>query len=179
MISSIIEGSSDWTLDNGYRNILATMGITLDGMFRNEIGDIAEALVKGRIVSWLKGRGLVPPDNADYGPFLLPNDTLMRYGSEPDIDFVRQERLIATIEIKGGRDPAGALERLGAMTKSFAETPAGCVNFLVAGVITPEMQTRLDAMGNVKVYLLDDIAKDGGHWDDFTNEVFHHAVRVI
>ncbi len=179
MISSIIEGSSDWTLDNGYRNILATMGITLDGMFRNKIGDIAETLVKNRIVSWLKGKGLIPPDSPECGRYLLPDDTLMQYGSDPDIDFVRRERLIATIEIKGGRDPAGALERLGAMTKSFAETPPGCVNFLVAGIITLEMQTRLDAMGNVKVYLLDDVSQDGEPWDDFTNEVFHHAIRVI
>jgi len=103
----------------------------------------------------------------------------MRYGSEPDIEFVRSGRLIATIEIKGGRDPAGALERLGAMQKSFDETPPGCVNFLVAGVVTPEMQTRLDAIGNVKVFMLDDLAQDGEHWDEFTNEVFHHAIRVI
>ena len=103
----------------------------------------------------------------------------MRFGSEPDIEFVRHDRPIATIEIKGGRDPAGALERLGAMTKSFAATPPGCVNFLVAGVITPEMQARLDEMGNVKVYLLDDISQDGKKCDDFMNEVFHHAIRVI
>ena len=44
--------------------------------------------------------------------------------------------LIATIEIKGGKDPAGALERLGAIQKSFEETPPGCENMLIAGVIT-------------------------------------------
>ena len=179
MISSIIEGSSDWTLENGYRNIVAAMGIAIDGMFRNRIGDAAEALVKNRIVAWLKAKGVIPPDSPEHGRYLLPGDTLMRFGSEPDIDFLRHDRLIATIEVKGGRDPAGALERLGAMTKSFAETPPGCVNFLVAGVITPEMRARLDAIGNIKVYLLDDISQDGERWDGFTNEVFHHAVRVI
>lgn len=179
MISSIIEESSDWTLDNGYRNILATMGITLDGMFRNKIGDMAEALVKNRMASWMKEKELILSDNPELGAYMLPKDTIMRYGSEPDIEFIRSERCIATIEIKGGRDPAGALERLGAMTKSFAETPPGCVNFLVAGVITPEMQTRLDAIGNIKVYLLDNIAQDEGSWEDFTKEVFHHAIRVI
>lgn len=178
-ISSIIEGSTNWTLDNGYRNILATMGITFDGMFRNTIGDIAETLVKNRIVEWLTSKGIVSKDAPDYGKYSLPKATIMRYGSEPDIEFIRNERLIATIEIKGGKDPAGALERLGAMAKSFAETPPGCVNFLIAGVITPEMQTRLDIIGNVKVYRLDDIAQDGEIWNDFTNEVFHHAIRVI
>ena len=77
-------------------------------------------------------------------------DTLMHYGSEPDIKFIKGEQTIATIEIKGSLDPAGALERLGAMTKSFMETPPGCKNFLVAGIITPEMQTRLNEMRNVK-----------------------------
>ncbi len=179
MISSIIEGSSDWTLENGYRNIVATMGISIDGMFRNQIGDAAEALVKSRLVEWLKAKDVLPPDSPEHGRYLLPGDTLMNFGSEPDIEFIRNDRLIATIEVKGGRDPAGALERLGAMTKSFAETPPGCVNFLVAGVITTEMRTRLEAIGSVKVYELDDIAQDGALWNDFTNEVFHHAVRVI
>ena len=179
IISSIIEGSTDWSLDNGYRNILATMGITLDGMFRNEIGDMAEALVKNRITAWLKDRDLIKPEEPPDRAYQLPDNTLMRYGSEPDISFLRSNVLIATIEIKGGTDPAGALERLGAMTKSFEETPPGCVNFLVAGVITPEMQARLDDMGVIKVYLLDELAKDGKRWDHFINEVFHHAVRVI
>ena len=65
------------------------------------------------------------------------------------------------------------------MAKSFAETPPGCVNFLIAGVVTPEMRARLDGMGDVKVYLLNDLSQDGERWDDFVNEVFHHAVRAI
>ena len=180
VISSIILGSAEWTLENGYRNIVATMGITFDGQFRNQIGRLAEQLTKARILDWLKATELVDDDeDLESKRYPLTEDVVMEYGSEPDISFLRNDRLIATVEIKGGTDPAGALERLGAMTKSFAETPPGCVNFLVAGVITPEMQTRLDAIGNVKVYLLNDIAQDGEHWDDFTNEVFHHAVRII
>lgn len=180
IISCIIEGSSDWSLDNGYRNILATMGISLDGMFRNKIGEIAEALVKERIVNWLDARSMILASEPDDGPglFRVSDNVEMHYGSEPDIAFHREGNLIATIEIKGGTDPAGALERLGAMTKSFAETPPGCVNFLVAGVITPEMRTRLNDIGVVKVYQLSSLAQDGTDWDDFTQEVFHHAVRI-
>lgn len=180
MISSIIEQSADWTLDNGYRNILATIGITLDGMFRNKIGAMAEDLVKNRIVFWLRDKKLISSDNLECtNQYLLPMDTLMHYGSEPDIKFIKGEQTIATIEIKGGLDPAGALERLGAMTKSFTETPPGCKNFLVAGIITPEMQTRLNKMRNVKVYLLDEIDQNGNCWNEFMNEVFHYTIRVI
>ncbi|MBC6442897.1 MAG: XcyI family restriction endonuclease [Rhodobacteraceae bacterium] len=179
MISSIIEGSSDWTLDNGYRNILATMGIMYDGMFRNRIGKIVETAIKDRIVSWVKAKGIVSEDAPDIGSYRFRDGTIMNFGAEPDIEFVRDDQTIATIEIKGGRDPAGALERLGAMRKSFEETPKGCINFLVAGVITPEMRVRLEKMGVVKVYLFDDISRNKKSWEEFAKEVFHYTIRVI
>ena len=106
----------------------------------------------------------------------------MRYGSEPDIQFQltanNEASLMATIEIKGGKDAAGALERLGAVQKSFEETPPNCANFLIAGIITPEMAQRLDTIGVARRYLLDDLIRDGEPWVNFLNEVFHHTVRI-
>ena len=169
-------------MENGYRNIIANMGIGLDGTFRNIIGRDAENLVKTRITNWLASRSLILRQNSDATRFDLPNGYSMRYGSEPDVLFHRasgaSQREVATIEIKGGKDPAGALERLGAMQKSFEATPPDCVNILVAGVVTPEMRTRLDQMGVVKVFLLDDLARDGEPWTVFINEVFHYTVRI-
>lgn len=182
VISSIIEGASNWTLENGYRNIIATMGIGLDGTFRNIIGRDAEDLIRNRIKSWLSSRQLIVEHNDGETEFRLPNGYSMRYGSEPDVLFQQEQsgipQIVATIEIKGGKDPAGALERLGAMQKSFEETPPGCVNMLVAGVITPEMESRLENMGVSRAFLLDDLAHDGGDWTDFLNEVFHYTVRI-
>ena len=182
VVSSIIEGATNWTLENGYRNIIANMGIGLDGTFRNIIGRDAEVLVKNRITNWLEDRQLVIQANDTRTEFNLPSGYSMRYGSEPDILF-RQERggpsqVVAAIEIMGGKDPAGALERLGAVQKSFEATPPGCVNMLVAGVVTSEMRTRLEQMGVVKVFLLDDLSHDGQQWLDFVNEVFHYTVRI-
>ncbi len=182
VISSIIEGTTNWTLENGYRNIIANMGIGLDGTFRNIIGRDAENLVKTRIRNWLGSRKMILDQSADGTEFRLPNGYSMRFGSEPDILF-RQDlggrvRDAATIEVKGGKDPAGSLERLGAMQKSFEATPPDCVNFLVAGVVTPEMRARLDQMGVVKVFLLDDLAHDSEQWTGFLNEVFHYTVRI-
>lgn len=177
VISSIIEGAADWSLDDGQRNIIATMGITLDGMFRNKIGSMAETIVQEKILDWLQDAAVTISEKAP-GEYLLNEAVRMKFGSDPDISFVSPDGdLIATIEIKGGTDPAGALERLGAMTKSFTETPAKCVNFLIAGVITEEMQNRLDGM-NVKVFKLDDISRDGAIWDDFIQELFHHTIRI-
>ena len=82
---------------------------------------------------------------------------------EPDIEFRQAiegaERVIATIEIKGGKDPAGALERLGAIQKSFEATPPGCTNMLIAGVVTAEMAERLDQLGIIERFLLDDLTQ--------------------
>ena len=182
VVSSIIEGATNWTLDNGYRNIIANMGIGLDGTFRNIIGRDAEALVKTRIANWLESQRLIVGVNDGRTEFQLPGTYSMRYGSEPDILFCQQRggesHIMATIEIKGGKDPAGALERLGAMQKSFDETPPGCVNMLVAGVVTREMRSRLEQMGVVKVFLLDDLSHDGQRWTDFINEVFHYTIRI-
>ena len=40
------------------------------------------------------------------------------------------------------------------------------------------MKSRLGAIGNVKVFLLDDLAHDGAEWFDFLNELFHYTVRI-
>ena len=158
---------------------MATMGIGLDGTVRNLIGQDAEALIRTRIVQWLRQKSLLvsDPDNPEL--FYLPNDTVMRFGSDPDIQFERDQQAVATVESKGGKDPAGALERLGAVQKSFDATPPGCDNILVAGVVTNEMRRRLTQLGVKKVFLLDELAHDGEQWDKFTTEVFHHAARAI
>ncbi|MCY4654453.1 MAG: XcyI family restriction endonuclease [Dehalococcoidia bacterium] len=182
VISSIIEGAVNWTLENGYRNIIANMGIGLDGTFRNIIGRDAEALIRNRIKNWLTSHGLIIEHNDEETEFQLPDGYFMHYGSEPDVRFQKEQygilHTVATIEIKGGKDPAGALERLGAMQKSFEETPPGCVNMLIAGVVTPEMESRLENMGVTKVFLLDDLAHDSEDWIDFLNEVFHYTIRI-
>jgi len=176
VISSIIEGAAEWTLDNGYRNIMSNMGVTLDGMFRNVIGQDAERLIKTKIEDWLRGQKLLE-ERKSQNTFVLSSDVTMIYGSDPDVLFTKAGRPAATIEIKGGKDPAGALERLGAMQKSFDATPAGCQNILIAGVVTPEMRSRLEQIGVIKVFILDDLLNDE-EWNAFTNEVFHHILRI-
>ena len=178
VISSIIEGATDWTLDNGYRNIIANMGIGLDGSIRNLIGQDAENIVKDRIRDWLDSRGLIIERDQRETRFELLKGYSMYYGSEPDIEFQQNGNVISTIEIKGGTDPAGALERLGAVQKSFEATPPGSDNLLIAGIVTAEMEQRLNSLGIRKYFLLDDITHDGKGWADFLNEVFHHIVRI-
>ena len=129
VISAILLDSTDWTLEDGYRNILATVGITEDGAMRNIIGQEAEQAIKERLIDWLRDRQLVV-DPAEPSPsaseWVLEGGVRMSFGSEPDIAFHKAGKLAVLVEIKGGKDPAGALERLGAVKKTFDETPADC-----------------------------------------------------
>ena len=181
VISAILLDSTDWTLEDGYRNILATVGITEDGAMRNIIGQEAEQAIKERLIDWLRDRQLVV-DPAEPSPsaseWVLEGGVRMSFGSEPDIAFHKAGKLAVLIEIKGGKDPAGALERLGAVKKTFDETPADCKNFLVAGVVTPTMRERLKEMRFEGDFDIEQLLRDDLAWTRFLNEIFHHALRL-
>ncbi len=108
----------------------------------------------------------------------------MAYGSEPDIVFEKYDEqtqnwaLEVTIEIKGGMDPAGALERLGAIKKSFDQTPARVENIAILGVVTPAMRAELDQMRIVDFDLYEVVHSKKG-WDRFVEELFYHKLRLL
>ncbi|MEJ5253082.1 MAG: XcyI family restriction endonuclease, partial [Armatimonadota bacterium] len=68
------------------------------------------------------------------------------FGSEPDISFYRGERMQAAIEVKGGIDPAGVLERVGAALKSLArireENPTAVTVLIVTSTSMTETASR-------------------------------------
>lgn len=183
VISVIITGTDGWTLENGYRNVLATIGITEDGSLRNVVGQEGEEAVKNRISEWLE-RNEAIATRIEGAVTYLGDDLRMVYGAEPDISFQSRAdntewQIVATIEVKSGTDPAGALERLGAMQRSFAATPARAQNFAVLGVVTPEMRRRLNEMPVARDFSLYRILNDGEAWNDFVQEIFHHTLRII
>jgi hypothetical protein len=189
-ISSIIVNSLKWTLENGHRTILATMGISLDGTMRNKVGDIGEDRVRRMILEWLIGRGLVrePHLRRDNLPVVLPRTVeltggvSMRFSSEPDISFIQNGVLKATVEIKGGIDPAGALERYGAAMKSFEhaiQQSGRCRNFYLGGVFTEELNRRIkDDRLVEKTYSIIVLLQDEAVRADFFRELFHHTLRI-
>ena len=185
VISVIIIGTDGWTLENGYRNVLATMGITEDGSLRNIVGQEGEAAVKERIALWLAAGNEIATEAVGSITLLNAQGNLrMIYGSEPDVSFQRRSengewQIEPTIEIKSGTDPAGALERLGAIQKSFAETPTRSRNFAVLGVVTPEMRRRLDDMHVARDFSLFRILHDNDYWEEFIREILHHTLRIV
>ena len=190
-LSSIIINSTHWTLDNGHRTILATMGITLDGTMRNKVGDIAEERIRRMIVEWLAEQGLVeePTLRAGNIPDVLPRQfrlkggVTMQFSSEPDISFEQSGELSATVEIKGGIDPAGALERYGAAKKSFehaVQQSGRCRNFYLGGVFTDELRRRINADRLVeKTYSIVSLLNDAAVRAQFFTELFHHTLRIL
>ena len=182
--SVIITGTDGWTLENGYRNVLVTIGITQDGALRNLVGQAGETAVKERVTEWLTENDAIP--TTIHGSTTLigaAEDVRMVYGSEPDIKFERHTggdwQIVATVEIKSGTDPAGALERLGAIQKSFEQTPPKSRNFAVLGVVTPEMRRRLDEMDVARDFALYQVLNDDMAWEEFMQELFHHTLRII
>ena len=182
VISSIIVDNTDWTVESSYRNILATIGITEDGLIRNIIGQEAESAIKHRLLHWVQTRGLLADadanDDGNRHEWSLVDNVLMRFGSEPDIAFTQEGRLAVLIEIKGGKDPAGALERLGAVKKTFDKAPVGCKNLLIVGIVTPTMRARLRKMRMEAVFDFDRLLAEDGEWVGLMNEIFHHGLRT-
>lgn len=184
VISSIIEGTDAWTLENGYRNMLATIGISQDGKMRNIIGREAENAVRDKLLQWIKDVGIPCEQKGEWFELGAAKTVRMAYGSDPDIVFEKYDEqtqdwaLEVTIEIKGGMDPAGALERLGAIKKSFDQTPARVENIAILGVVTSTMRTELNQMKMVDFDLYDVVHSKEG-WDRFAQELFHHKLRLL
>ena len=112
----------------------------------------------------------------------MVDNIVMIFASEPDVAFHKDDSLEATIEIKGGIDPAGALERLGAANKSASAALASsprCKNFLVAGAITAEMQSRLAQERLFERYFgLVELLSSAEAQVEFFDEVFSYSLRL-
>jgi hypothetical protein len=190
-LCSIIKNSTDWTLENGRRTIIATLGITFDGVMRNKVGSIAEERIRLLLVEWLAAKGLVsnPPVTKPIDAetleknYVLTNGIAMHFGSDPDVSFEKQGKLLAILEIKGGIDPAGALERYGAAKKSFEhamQTSPRCKTFYLGGVFTPELKKRMSADRLVEnSFSIIDILQQSSYRENFLKELFHHTLRLV
>ncbi len=163
----------------------ATAGTTIDGSWRNKIGSEGERIVRtiflkallentelanvilrtGKEVSACQlSAEWLDENTAGLTSCLTINGCVIQFGSEPDIKLVDPDgRTVGGIEIKAGIDPAGALERLGAMMKSFENIRAEsseAETILVASCITDEVQDRLSSMKNVRTYIMTDVIQN-------------------
>ena len=108
----------------------------------------------------------------------------MEFRQEPDVSFyeVPEDTLLAVVEIKGGTDPAGALERYGAATKSFqnaAKRSTRCKNFYLGAVFTTELRRRIEQDRLVeKTYDIIEILTEPEIRESFLQDLFHYTLRL-
>ncbi len=169
-ITLIVDSSiQSITKEELYGILLASTGAQIDGSWRNAIGEEAEKVVQRLLVKEVKERNLLAaliPQKGQaielYDPIriqeqlgqieryrgvLLTNRTSILFSSDPDISLLDQNgATVCALEVKGGADPAGALERYGEAKKSFEEvrrTAPGVATLLLASCITPEVHHRI------------------------------------
>ena len=170
IMSLVIELSSELNENKLQGMMYATAGTNIDGSWRNQIGAEGERVIRSIIFKELLSHNEVLSISERSGQIYNINEcntqsyinnidsvrtiTLINgfsilFASEPDVTMYDTEgNIVGIIEIKSGLDPAGALERLGAMFKSFENTLAefpNCVTILVASCITDEVETRLSS----------------------------------
>jgi len=106
----------------------------------------------------------------------ITNGCIMVFKSEPDIELLNPGgKILGGIEIKAGLDPAAALERLGAMFKSFENILAvspGAETILVASCLTDEVSSRIRESSSVKAtFILTEITSKSAMSARFVNRV--------
>jgi hypothetical protein len=96
-------------------------GSQAQGSWQNTKGDKAEVVIKDAVERRAREKELISEETSHgKGKILkLKDGRQMILGSEPDIGVYRDNLIQIAVEIKGGIDPAGVLERFGAALKSF------------------------------------------------------------
>lgn len=200
-ISLIIDSSIEsLTPQELYGILLTSTGSQIDGSWRNAIGEEAEKVVQRLLVKEAKERNLLAAliprvgtaielynpakleeqlGNIDrYRGIMLSNHTSILFSSEPDVSILNnQGATVGVIEVKGGADPAGALERYGAAKKSFEEalrSNSSVKTILVASCITAQVHARIQNDSTISIYfnLTEILSEDSKTYEQFTQEVF-------
>ena len=124
-------------------------GTQAQGSWQNIKGERAEVVVKGVLKRRLRERELVKDSDEGDTRITLNDGRIVTFGDEPDVAVHRRDRIIAAVEVKGGIDAAGVLERVGAAVKSLSrakeENPASVTLLLLQGVsLTDRAREDLD-----------------------------------
>lgn len=197
ILSLVVSLATDLSSNEIQGMMYATAGTNIDGSWRNSIGAEGERVIRGIMLQAVLAHNEVSSitdrqnktvsikelqankiiDEIDNIKTVnLINGFSILFSSEPDISMFDDEgAIVGIIEIKAGLDPAGALERLGAMFKSFENTLAeypDAVTILVASCITDEVEARLGASMSVRQkYITTEITSSENNQRKFANRM--------
>jgi len=159
IISILIE--HDETVDDREFDLWRGMaaGSQAQGSWQNTKGDRAEVVIKELIERKVREKGLIFEEKAHgKGETLkLKDERLLILGSEPDIGIYEDDIIQIAVEIKGGIDPAGVLERFGAALKSLRrakqESPNSITILIMQGVsLTSKAMEEIDRSKSIIDY---------------------------
>jgi hypothetical protein len=202
-ITLIVDSSiQSITKEKLYGILLASTGAQIDGSWRNAIGEESEKVVQRLLIKEFKERDLLAafipkvgqtvelydPIKLDeqlghierFRGVLLTNRTSVLFASDPDISLLSESgATVCALEVKGGTDPAGALERYGAAKKSFEEVrrvSPGVATLLVASCITSEVRIRIEQDPLVSSFynLTALLGENSASFAEFIQEVLRH-----
>ena len=193
--SLIIENATSFGRGDALRMMLLSAGAQINGSWLNQIGIEAELVAQGILVraalnariinSVIVGNEETLSDISDsileYVGTLtgirFENQTTILFSSEPDMAILDSNgKRIAVVEIKGGKDTAGALERYGAAKKSFdkaRQQDPHVITIYLASCITEEVHSRLEKDVSVNRHFnLTEILVDEGAKSEFLTFLF-------
>ncbi len=159
--------------------MFASSGSQIDGSWRNAIGEEAEHAVQRLLVREAIRRKLLhafikKSDSSiitlkdeksekllknirECKGIMLTNQRSFLFSSEPDISILDKDgKTLLVIEVKGGTDPAGALERYGAAKKSLEESKRQnrkVKTCIIASCITEEVKIRMKRDRTISKYI--------------------------
>lgn len=205
-ISLIIENALQAFGKEQVKGLLyASTGAQIDGSWRNAIGDEAERVVQTLLIKEAIERSqlrafilreqdgveeLDPENDAEqverireFRGFTLRNGMSLIFSSESDISIIDTDGTTkAVIEVKGGADPAGALERYWAVKKSFEEARREneeVTTIFVASCITSEVNTRIENDSIFDQYFnLTEIITKEDKKEEFLDYIFTDILRL-
>jgi hypothetical protein len=200
-ITLIVDASlQSVTKEELYGLLLTSFGAQIDGSWRNAIGEEAEKVVQRFLVKAMRDRNLLAalipkvgnavevcrPELIErqlgqidrYRGALLTNRASILFAGDPDISLLdKNGATVCALEVKGGADPAGALERYGAAKKSFEAIrrhAPSAATILVASCITQEVRNRIQQDPLISSYcnLTELLSEDSEAHRRFMEQIF-------
>lgn len=124
-------------------------GSQAQGSWNNTKGDRIEVVVRGVLQRRIREKRLAVAESDDKSQFELQDGRMAIFADEPDFALYKGDRTVVAVEIKGGIDNAGVLERVGAAVKSLGrarrENPDAITILIIQGVsMTPKAYNDLE-----------------------------------
>jgi len=150
-------------------------GSQAQGSWQNTKGRKMEVVIQGIIRRRLRESGLVSEEIDDKPRIVLADRRVVVFADEPDIGFYQDDEIVAAVEVKGGIDKAGVLERVGAAIKSLSrskEENPDSATILILQEVSMTPQSVIDLQTNQKTvnywFTVEDVLENEGK----RNEVF-------